>query len=79
MKSKLFLFSISLFALALIGTAQQVSFATLLDEMVDRDELAKTPRIAYTLGQASSYDRASKTPNGPGWFANKDGGRLYPH
>ncbi len=54
--------------------AQQVTFETLLDEMVDRDELARTPVHAYTLRQASSYDRASKTPGGPGWYANQDGG-----
>lgn len=50
-----------------------VSFESLLDEMVDRDELAKLPEHPYQLGQASSYDRASKSPS-EGWFANGDGG-----
>ncbi len=53
---------------------RSVTFGTLLDEMIDRDELAKKPLYAYTLGQASSYDRASTTPDGPGWYANADGG-----
>ena len=52
----------------------QINFGTLLDEMVDRDELAKTPATSFKLGQASSYDRASTTPGGTGWYANSDGG-----
>ncbi len=40
--------------------------------MVDRDELPKTPMYDYALGQASSCDRNSKSPN-DGWYANKDG------
>ncbi len=57
------------------GEKQQrydVTFDSLLDEMVDRDELPKTPIHSYILGQASSYDRNSKSPE-DGWYANKDG------
>ena len=58
----------SFFALSLTGVAQDVSFETLLDEMIDRDELAKTPEFGFTLGQASSYDR----DNGPGNIGQVD-------
>ncbi|MBR4975719.1 MAG: hypothetical protein IKY61_01600, partial [Thermoguttaceae bacterium] len=40
--------------------APVVSLATLLDEMVDRDALTHFPN--YTCKQASSYDRAAKSP-----------------
>ena len=50
-----------------------VSFASLLDEMVDRDRLARLPEPAYTCRQASSYDRRSVAPDDPeGWQANCD-------
>ncbi|MBM4088213.1 MAG: DUF2961 domain-containing protein [Planctomycetes bacterium] len=52
--------------------AQTVSFESLLDEMVDRDVLARVPLPAYTCAQASSYDRGSVAPDQPGWFANMD-------
>lgn len=52
-----------------------VTFETLLEEMIDRDEIPKTPINDYTLGQASSYDRSSKSPS-QGWYANKDGGGM---
>ena len=55
------------------GQAESVTFEALLDEMVDRDALAKTPEHPFKLEQASSYDRASKSPT-QGWFANGDGG-----
>jgi len=50
-----------------------VSFASLLDEMIDRDVLARLPRPAYTCRQASSYERLSVSPDDPeGWMANHD-------
>ncbi|MBQ7029781.1 MAG: hypothetical protein IJN32_06015, partial [Thermoguttaceae bacterium] len=49
--------------------ASAVSLATLLDEMVDRDALTRFPN--YTCRQASSYDRAAKSPS-ENWFANAD-------
>ncbi|BDD10167.1 hypothetical protein FUAX_25990 [Fulvitalea axinellae] len=60
-----------------------VSLESLLREMANRDALASWPEVPYTTGQASSYDRNSKTNNpedgadaqsrwGKGWFANKD-------
>ena len=51
---------------------EEVTFQSLLLEMVDRDALARFPRPAYTCRQASSYERKSIAPDKPGWFANHD-------
>ena len=41
--------------------------------MTDRDNVARFPKSNFQLKQASSYNRASKTPDEPkGWFMNKD-------
>jgi len=54
-----------------------VTLETLLDEMVDRDAMARFPAPEYRLRQQSSYDRGSKTPEDPkGWFANRDRGHF---
>ncbi len=53
----------------------EVTFESLLAEMVDRDALARWPEPAYVTRQASSYDRRSTTPSDAtenGWFANQD-------
>ncbi len=52
--------------------APAVSFAALLEEIVDRDERARYPEPYYTTRQFSSYDRASVAPGEPSWFANWD-------
>ena len=53
--------------------AQQVTIESLLNEMVNRDEVARFPQSNFRLKQQSSYNRASKTPDEPkGWFNNKD-------
>lgn len=49
-----------------------VTFASLLDEMIDRDALPKLSRHSYQLKQASSYDRKSLSPS-KDWYANQDG------
>jgi hypothetical protein len=50
-----------------------VSVESLLNEMVDRDSVARYPEQNFRLKQQSSYNRASITPDDPeGWFANKD-------
>lgn len=49
-----------------------VSVKTLLAEMIDARAVAIWPQPAYTLKQASSYDRSSIAANKPGWFANGD-------
>lgn len=52
--------------------AEPVTFASLLNEMVDRDVLPKKPIHSYRLGQASSYDRVPTSPS-ERWYANRDG------
>jgi hypothetical protein len=52
--------------------AQTITFASLLDEMLDRERLARLPAPPYTCRQASSYDRGTVAPDKPGWFANMD-------
>ncbi|MBN2212481.1 MAG: DUF2961 domain-containing protein [Sedimentisphaerales bacterium] len=54
-----------------VGIANaQVNLGTLLDRMIDRDDMARLPD--FTCRQASSYDRASTIPEVPSWFANSD-------
>lgn len=55
-----------------------VTFASLLQEMNDRAELARLPAIPYQSLQASSYNRLSTHRDQPdqgtgGWFADSDG------
>ena len=55
------------------GAERTVTLESLLEEMIDRARYARLPEPPYTLKQASSYDRRSKTPADPaGWFANQD-------
>jgi hypothetical protein len=68
--------SLLFFVIALPALAATVSLSTLLDEMIDRDALTRFPDPAYVCVQASSYDRASKSPNEPGWFANADASQF---
>lgn len=49
-----------------------ITLETLLEEMVDRDTIARLPDPAYTCKQASSYDRHSTEPGSPTWWANMD-------
>ncbi len=60
------------FLIASTVKAQTVNFHTLLNEMVDRSNLAKYPISDYTLAQFSSYDRATVKPGDSTWFANWD-------
>jgi hypothetical protein len=50
-----------------------VTTGTLFEEMVDLARLARFPSPAFRTVQFSSYDRRSKLPGGPDWFANSDG------
>ncbi len=50
-----------------------ITLQSLLRELIDYDHEARWPEPAFTCKQASSYDRASKTPEDKkGWFANGD-------
>ena len=71
--------SVLLLTLSLIGLAatarggEPVTLASLLAEMVDRDQAARLPAHPFHCLQASSYDRAQTDPNNPKtWFANHD-------
>jgi len=56
-----------------LGTASgAITLESLLEEMVDRDTIARLPGPAYTCKQASSYDRHSTEPGSPTWWANMD-------
>lgn len=68
---------VTITAMAAVGVCpaaqQTITFEALLDEMVDRGAAARFPHPAYTCRQASSYDRASVSPDQPGtWMANND-------
>ena len=54
-----------------VGLAQ-TTFGSLVTELANRDQLAIHPASAYTLMQASSYDRASTALGAPLNFANAD-------
>ena len=58
--------------LAGAGEPDPVTLKSLLEEMVDRDRIARLPSPAYTCKQASSYDRHSTEPGSPTWWANAD-------
>ncbi|NIM52870.1 MAG: DUF2961 domain-containing protein [Gemmatimonadales bacterium] len=50
-----------------------VTTGSLYEEMIDMVGLTKFPEPAYRTIQYSSYDRRSRVPGGPDWFANSDG------
>lgn len=65
-----------IFFLALSGeiSAQEITMQSLLREMVDREKITEFPtELPYRTLQASSYNRASVSPDQPGWFADSDG------
>ena len=51
-------------------SAQEVTFHSLLNEMVDLQAVLK-PTPEFTCGQFSSFDRKAKSP-AENWFANAD-------
>jgi len=54
-----------------------VSLRSLLDEMIDREAVAKWPSPAYWCKEASSHDRRKKNPADPeGWHSNHDYGQF---
>lgn len=70
------IFPVCLLAALLCMPAAQarkpVSLASLLEEMTDREALARFPDPYCTCRQSSSYDRASVVRGGEGWYANAD-------
>lgn len=56
-----------------LAAAESVTISSLLQDMTDRDRVARFPSHEFRLKQASSYNRASKTPDdAKGWFNNFD-------
>lgn len=53
--------------------ADPVTTGSLVAEMVDLARLGDFPAPAFETVQFSSYDRTSRAPNTPGWYANSDG------
>ncbi len=50
-----------------------ITTGSLFKELIDLASLAQFPEPAFRTVQFSSYDRRSKIPGGPDWFANSDG------
>lgn len=83
MKRPLAIVGLQLLSLALImwGVPAKgddaISLSTLLNEMINRDHLARLPQPAYTCRQASSYDRRATSPDKKEtWFANGDASQF---
>jgi hypothetical protein len=55
------------------GDREAITTGSLFEEMVDMANLASFPEPAFRTVQFSSYDRRSRLPGGPDWFANADG------
>ncbi len=52
---------------------KEISITSLLQEMIDREQITRFPDTNYKSLQASSYNRESVSPDKPGWFADSDG------
>jgi len=70
---KVFIITTGIFLFLITSCVQKtVSLESLLNEMIDRNELARFPDPTFTCKQFSSYDRAMVAKDQPGWFANDD-------
>lgn len=71
-----YMFVFGLLAAVLAGQADgrnKVTLKSLLNEMIDRDRIARLPSPGYRCKQASSYDRSQTGPDNPAtWFNNND-------
>ncbi|MCL2304838.1 MAG: DUF2961 domain-containing protein [Planctomycetaceae bacterium] len=73
MAQRFLLSSLVLLLFSPLTQAANVTLSSLLDEMLDRNAVTQFPDPAYTCKQASSYDRASVSPDDKKtWFANFD-------
>ena len=64
--------STALVAPAPAAAADSIDLGGLLTEMLDRARIAEYPEPAFVCKQASSYNRESKEPGKPEWFATGD-------
>ena len=60
------------FTLLMSCSQKPVTLESLLDEMTDRTGMTYFPEQEYSIKQYSSYDRLSESPDGEGWYANRD-------
>ena len=60
-------------ALAQEKVDKTITTESLFREMIDLEKLTRFPDPPYRTVQFSSFDRRSRLPGGPGWFANSDG------
>jgi arylsulfatase A-like enzyme len=54
-----------------------IHLGSLLEDMLDRTKIAEFPQPEFICKQASSYNRRSKTPGNPDWFAGCDFDQFY--
>jgi D-arabinan exo alpha-(1,3)/(1,5)-arabinofuranosidase (non-reducing end) len=59
-------------ATACSQSTSEITLETLLNEMTDRDNIARFPDPNYSCKQFSSYNQASVSPDHYTWFANLD-------
>ena len=64
---------IVIFSSSSYGQTGEINLTTLLNEMVNREQITRFPESGYRCLQASSYNRESVAPDKPGWFADSDG------
>ena len=72
---KIATFILCMMITAAAGAKEPISLESLLKEMTDRSAVASFPDPAFTCKQASSYDRAAKSPE-ENWFANGDASQF---
>ncbi len=57
--------------------AKQITVETLLEEMINRTQIAEYPSTEFRCKQCSSYNRDAVARDKPGWFANADSSFFY--
>lgn len=69
----LVVFGLLITCIVFAQNSDKISIESLLNDMVDRDAIARFPKTNFRLKQASSYNRASVKPeDSVGWFTNHD-------
>jgi len=63
--------------IAFAAGAGAIDLGSLLEDMLDRSQIAEFPRPEFVCKQAGSYNRLSKTPGNPDWFIGGDFCQFY--
>lgn len=69
----------SLFVFPHTCDSREINLGTLLEDMVDRTQIAEFPDPEFLCKQCSSYNRETVAKGEPGWFANGDSSYFYGH